>query len=77
MKPSEIPWGKHDVDFVVESTGVFTTKEKANAHIEVRMTNVVFKNIFPAGGLILRFVQMNSYSLCQFSTFLDLYFTSL
>jgi len=33
MNPAEIPWGKHEVDFVVESTGVFTTLGKAEAHI--------------------------------------------
>ncbi len=31
--PSTIPWGKHGADFVVESTGIFTTTEKATAHI--------------------------------------------
>ncbi|KAI9350893.1 hypothetical protein BDR26DRAFT_915015 [Obelidium mucronatum] len=31
--PEEIPWGKDGADYVVESTGVFTTKAKANAHI--------------------------------------------
>ena len=34
MKPAEIPWGASGADYVVESTGVFTTKEKANAHVE-------------------------------------------
>ncbi|MBQ8144832.1 MAG: type I glyceraldehyde-3-phosphate dehydrogenase [Butyricicoccus sp.] len=33
MNPSEIPWGEVGADYVVESTGVFTTKEKAAAHI--------------------------------------------
>lgn len=33
--PAEIPWGKHGAEFVVESTGVFTDKEKASAHIKV------------------------------------------
>lgn len=30
--PAEIPWGKVGVDYVVESTGVFTLKEKAEKH---------------------------------------------
>lgn len=33
MKPEEIPWGASGAEYVVESTGVFTTNEKANAHI--------------------------------------------
>ena len=33
MDPNNIPWGKDGVDYVVESTGVFLTKEKAQAHI--------------------------------------------
>ena len=29
MDPKNIPWGKVGADYVVESTGVFLTKEKA------------------------------------------------
>ena len=31
--PAEIPWGQLGVDIVIESTGVFTEKEKAAAHL--------------------------------------------
>lgn len=30
--PKEIPWGEHGADYVVESTGVFTTADKCAAH---------------------------------------------
>ncbi|KAG6793389.1 hypothetical protein POTOM_002597 [Populus tomentosa] len=32
--PEEIPWGAAGADFVVESTGVFTDKDKAAAHLK-------------------------------------------
>jgi glyceraldehyde 3-phosphate dehydrogenase len=31
--PSQIKWGEHDIDVVLECTGLFTESEKANAHI--------------------------------------------
>lgn len=34
MEPKNIPWGKDGVDYVLECSGVFTTLEKANAHLE-------------------------------------------
>lgn len=33
--PAEIPWGEFGAEFVVESSGVFTTTNKASAHLKV------------------------------------------
>lgn len=33
MDPAQIPWGSVGVDYVCESTGVFTTLDKAEAHL--------------------------------------------
>lgn len=39
--PSQIPWGKHEVDVVIESTGFFADKDKAHAHIAAGAKRVV------------------------------------
>ncbi len=39
--PAEIPWGQHGVDVVIESTGFFTDKEKAELHIKAGAKRVV------------------------------------
>jgi glyceraldehyde 3-phosphate dehydrogenase len=39
--PAELPWGKLGVDVVLECTGLFTSKEKASAHIKAGAKKVI------------------------------------
>ena len=41
MNPEEIPWGEVAAEYVVESTGVFTSQEKASLHIKAGAKKVV------------------------------------
>ncbi|MEM9135992.1 MAG: type I glyceraldehyde-3-phosphate dehydrogenase [Cyanobacteria bacterium P01_F01_bin.42] len=39
--PAELPWGELDVDYVIESTGLFTTQEGAQKHLQAGAKRVI------------------------------------
>jgi glyceraldehyde 3-phosphate dehydrogenase (phosphorylating) len=52
--PKALPWGDLGVDVVVESTGIFTDKERASSHIEAGAPRVIISA--PAAGVDATFV---------------------
>ncbi len=40
--PANIPWGKVGVEYVVDATGIFHSKDKAQAHIDAGAKKVVY-----------------------------------
>ena len=42
--PAKLPWGQHNVDVVMECTGLFTSKAKAGAHINGGAKKVVISS---------------------------------
>ena len=47
--PADLPWGELGVDVVLECTGLFTSREKASAHIDAGASKVVLSA--PAKGV--------------------------
>ncbi|RVW25998.1 Glyceraldehyde-3-phosphate dehydrogenase GAPC2, cytosolic [Vitis vinifera] len=47
--PEEIPWGETGAEFVVESTGVFTDKDKAAAHLKCFYLNCLEILVYSMG----------------------------
>jgi glyceraldehyde 3-phosphate dehydrogenase len=40
-EPAQIPWGKHEVELVVEATGLFLDREKATQHVRDSVRKVI------------------------------------
>lgn len=55
--PANLPWGDLDVDVVLECTGLFTSEEKASAHITAGAKKVIISA--PAGGSNVETVVFN------------------
>lgn len=43
--PEDLPWGELNVDIVLECTGFFTEKEKAEAHLKARLRKFLFQHL--------------------------------
>ncbi|KAF8176270.1 glyceraldehyde 3-phosphate dehydrogenase [Pholiota molesta] len=50
--PAAIPWGSAGADYVVEATGVFTTVDKASAHLKGGAKKIIHDNFGIVEGLM-------------------------
>uniref|UniRef100_A0A3P8Z3H8 glyceraldehyde-3-phosphate dehydrogenase (phosphorylating) n=1 Tax=Esox lucius TaxID=8010 RepID=A0A3P8Z3H8_ESOLU len=61
MKPHEIPWGNAGAEYVVESTGVFLSIDKASSHIQGGAKRVVVSAPSPDAPMFVMGVNEDKY----------------
>ncbi|KAF8999803.1 glyceraldehyde-3-phosphate dehydrogenase [Cyathus striatus] len=60
--PAAIPWGKDGAEYIVESTGVFTHKEKAELHLKGGAKKVIITAPSPDAPMYVCGVNLDTYN---------------
>lgn len=67
--PKLIPWGKNEVDVVIESTGVFTNEERASLHLEGGAKKVLISAPDKGGHISMSVLGVNNFDQENYQIF--------